>query len=260
MRAFSRRNNCKELPMHQVYERCVAALMSEEQDSPFKTITPNARLCGVISRRSRQIDVLIEDTRFSSVHGRIIVDAKHHKRKLDIEYVEAFEGKMRDVEASHGILVVSGGVTSAARRRAETAITIIIMPFEDAIEYYDWRYEPCLYRCSPERGPGWVLWSLPQITGFGPLWLMYRTGKCCACGTFHVWCGDCGSYFAIPDGRLRRCGCDDRAWGAIPESRHSGHNGKPESTWLMARRGDDYIALDRKPIGTIKYQLDEGAE
>lgn len=230
--------------------------MAEEQDSPSRTVTPNARVRGVISRRSRQIDVLVEDVRFSPSAYRLIVDAKHHRRRLDIEHIEAFEGKMRDVEASHGILVVSREVTAAARRRAQTAITITIMSFADATEDYDWRYEPCLAECQSVHKVGMVLWSPHQVTGFGPGWLMYRTGKCCGCGSFHVWCGDCGSFFAIPDGRLRQCDCDDRAWGAIPESERSGHQGVPESTWLLVRSDGDSTPLDRKPIGKVKRQLD----
>ena len=63
--------------------------------------------------------------------------------------------------------------------------------------------------------------------------------------------------FLSPMAGIRQCDCDDREWGAIPESELSGHLGKPESTWLVVHSGDEFIAMDRKPIGQITRQLDK---
>jgi len=243
----------------QIYERCVAAFTAEEEDSLSITITPNAKLRGLISGRSRQIDVLVEDMRFAPKMFRLIVDAKHRKRKLDIDDVEAFEGKMRDVQACHGVLVASSGVTKSATKRAQSSITITILTFEEATEDYDWQFEQCMEGCADDRDYGMVLWSPHRVLGLGPGWLMYRTGKCGSCGSFHLWCADCGSYLSVPDGRIRQCDCDGREWGAIPESEVSGHLGKPESTWLIVHSGDEFVAMDRKPIGQIVRQLDQAA-
>ena len=60
----------------------------------------------------------------------------------------------------------------------------------------------------------------------------------------------------ITDGRIARCGCEDREWGSIPESRVSGHTGIPNSTWLMLKHDGSFQALDRKPIGRVKQQVD----
>ena len=239
----------------EIFERCIAAFEAEHQDHESVSITANAKLLGRISGRSRQIDVLIEDLRFSPRAYRLVVDAKLRKRKLDIEEIESFEGKMRDVGASHGVIVVSSGVTRSAKRRAEDAIAITILDYEDAIGEYDWHFEPCLICPAPKSEIGTVLWNPHKVTGLGPGWLMYRTGKCSSCGSFHVWCGDCGSEFAIRDGRIKKCGCEEIAWGAIPESDASGHKGEPNSTWLMLRQGDSFVGLERKPIGKTKRQL-----
>jgi len=51
------------------------------------------------------------------------------------------------------------------------------------------------------------------------------------------------------------CECEDREWGAIPESEVSGHTGPPESTWLMLRFGDKLYGLQRKPIGKVTSQV-----
>ena len=240
----------------EIYESCVAALMAEKEDADSISVTANAKIRGVISARSRQIDVLIEDLRLSPQAYRIIVDAKLRKRALDVEDIEAFEGKMKDVSAHRGILVVSSQATRSAKRRAEDTITIEILPFEEVVEEYDWRLDPCLAPSKLKHIHSTVLWSPHKVIGLGPGWLMYRTGKCSACGSFHVCCGDCGSEFAILDGRLASCGCEDRAWGAIPESKTSGHVGEPTSTWLMLRHEAEFIPLERKPIGKVGQQLD----
>jgi hypothetical protein len=164
---------------------------------------------------------------------------------------------MRDVQASHGVLVVSSGASDAAQRRAQEAITITLVTYDEATGEYDWQFEPCLESCSPNASIGMVLWSPHRIIGLGPGWFIYRTGKCSRCSVFHAWCSDCGAFLAIPDGRVRRCSCEDREWGAIPESELSGHPGQGQSTWLMIKyEGTDYLSVDRKPIGDVKRQLD----
>jgi len=50
------------------------------------------------------------------------------------------------------------------------------------------------------------------------------------------------------------CGCEDREWGAIPESKES-DSGTPESTWLVLRFGDEFYGLHRKPIGKVTSQM-----
>jgi hypothetical protein len=99
------------------------------------------------------------------------------------------------------------------------------------------------------------LWSVDKIDGAGPGWLMYKYGKCISCHTFHVLCRDCGTEFSIPDGYTIMCECEDREWGAIPESEASGHTATPESTWLMLRFGDEIYGLQRKPIGKVTSQM-----
>ena len=244
------------LPKYAIYERCVAALAVEREERITSSVMANARIRGILSGRSRQIDVVIEDLRFSPKDFRVIVDAKCLKRKIDVPRVEAFEGVMRDVQASHGVLVVSSGITPAALRRAQDSITIAILPYEDAVQAYDWQFEPCLDGCGADGDIGMVLWGTHKVCGLGPGWFMYRAGKCSHCGAFHVWCGDCGTHLSIPDGRLSRCSCEDREWGAIPESKQSGHSGEPESTWLMLQHAGEFTALDRKPLGSVKRQID----
>jgi tetratricopeptide (TPR) repeat protein len=84
---------------------------------PSARITPNAKLIGKFSKVERQIDLLIEE-QASDFAFRIVVDAKHRGRKIDVGDVEAFLGLTRDVEAHTGMLISLEGYTSAAVNRA----------------------------------------------------------------------------------------------------------------------------------------------
>lgn len=99
---------------------------------------------------------------------------------------------------------------------------------------------------------GGVLWTeyMAIISVMGMM-LIIQTGKCDGCHSFHVWCWDCGGKFAVPDGKMVICDCD-RKWAAVPESPESGHEGEPESVWLMMREDDNPanqpVVLDRRPL------------
>ena len=84
---------------------------------PSARITPNAKLAGKFSKVERQIDLLIEEQALDFAF-RIIVDAKHRGRKIDVGDVEAFLGMMQDVEAHTGMMVALEGYTPAAINRA----------------------------------------------------------------------------------------------------------------------------------------------
>lgn len=74
----------------------------------------NIHICGIHSRRKRQIDILIKD-----IEGRLyIVDAKNYNKKIDIKTVESFIGMVKDVNAEYGIIVSEKGFTKSAINRA----------------------------------------------------------------------------------------------------------------------------------------------
>ncbi|WP_018293451.1 restriction endonuclease [Mariprofundus ferrooxydans] len=236
----------------EVYERCVAAWAIEHFDFIDITVTANAKIRGVISNRSRQIDVLLEDRFKGNPEARVIVEVKLHGRPVDIEVIEAVEAKIRDVNAGDSVIVSSGGFTSSAIRRSEENVKLTLLDYNKLVDEYSDAYDNCFANndCGQE-----VLWSVDKLDEVGPGWLMYKYGKCIRCHTFHVLCQDCGSVFPIPDGSTVTCGCDDKEWGAIPESETSGHTGTPESTWLMLKLDGEYYGLQRKPIGKVASQI-----
>lgn len=235
------------------YERCVAAWAIEHFDFIDITVTANAKIRGTLSNRSRQIDVLLEHRGHGNPEARVIVEAKLHGRPVDIEVIEATEAKLRDVNAAYAIVVSSGGFTKSAINRSEDFVGLTLLEYDWLIDKYSNAYSDCLG--NGDCGAETLLWAVDKIDGVGPSWLMYKYGKCLRCQTFHIRCQDCGSEFSIPDGHTVKCGCDDREWGAIPESASSGHVGLPESTWLMLKLNNAYYGLQRKPIGSIKSQV-----
>lgn len=245
----------KSSPAWLIYERCVAAFVAEEHGTLDTTVLPNVLLVGAISGIKRQIDVLVDhrwDRRDTA--ARIIIDAKNRSRPVDVGDVETFEGMMKDCRAPRGLIVCTAGYTDAALRRAQDAIAISLLSFDDALDEYGWLYEPCLGACHDRKSCGYrggVLWGEFQATGFegNSGWVMLQTGKCDGCHSFHVWCQDCGERFAVPDGRVVTYGCEGREWASVPESAASGHVGEPTSIWLMMREdGGAPTAIDRRPI------------
>jgi hypothetical protein len=192
----------------QTYERLVAHLMMNQLETDL-CVTPNAKVTGRISGRSRQIDVLIDSRHDTDNSRRIIVDAKKRARKIDITHVEAFKGLMEDAGASHGYIVCPAGHTAAAERRAQDLVTICLLPLEHLENFDPSTWPKCLgSRCKNGR----VFWDgfpelslgLVSVSGndFGQTKRMpyvHYVGKCDRCGRFHVKCLNCDDLFSLDD-------------------------------------------------------------
>lgn len=183
------------------------AQMFADQLSTNYCVTPNARLTGRISRRSRQIDVLIDLRHDTDNTQRIIVDAKRRTRKIGVTEVEAFKGLMEDVGATHGCLVCPSGYTKSAERRAQSAVSIRLVPLNRLMNF-----DPSTWpRCESETCQnGHVFWdgypelSMPPMTmrksGLVQLHsqpFVHYVGKCDHYGRFHVKCLTCGDILSI---------------------------------------------------------------
>jgi hypothetical protein len=225
-------------PAWKMYERLVASFEVEGADMDA-SVTPNASLVGSISGVSRQIDVLV-DARFENGGDRrIIFDAKLRKRKVDVKEVESFEGMMRDVRASRGVLVCTNGYTEAARRRAETFIDVRIMEEEEALEH-DFALTDACPNCARlgERQRGIVFWDGQFPLPVAGAWAIVFTGKCDQCRSFAFWCWGCGEKTAVPDGTVHECGCGCRWFTEAAED---------EVSFIVALE-DGEMPLDRRPL------------
>jgi hypothetical protein len=201
-------------PGWEIYERMIARLIADQSGTDL-CVTPNARLVGKISGASRQIDVLIDARHNTDNTRRIIVDAKHRKRKVDVKDVESFLGLMKDANATHGYLVTSSGYTEAAEKRAQMYVSIRIVPV-DRLENFD----PSTWPQCGDSGcrHGRVFWdgypelSLKVAQIDNPreepktLRFVHYVGKCDRCGLFHLWCTTCNVILSIPHDKEDDCG------------------------------------------------------
>lgn len=213
------------------YERLVARLTADQYASDHRyTVIPNASITGLISGDKRQIDVLVEYRYDSDLSKRVVIDAKMRKRPIDIKEVESFEGFMKDVGASRGILVCANGHTAAAKRRALQHIAITLLSVEE-LETFDINsWEPCR---DPRFSTGLVMWDAnPGIIVDGIV-TVQAIGKCDECGMFQVWCWGCGNKKALRREVDWQCAC------------------KGPWFWLTAIEEDD----DTDPPALVNYLL-----
>jgi len=235
-----------------IYERLVSAFQAENSGVEL-SVTPNARIKGLVSLRSRQVDVLIDARWGDDFSRRVIVDAKFHGRKLNIKDVESFEGMMKDCSAAHGILVCPKGWSQSAKRRAQDAITIKLLTLEDLEEKTSWAsFGECIGECYQvpklRSKKGMVLWDAEHLLEIGGLFVIVRTGKCDACHNFHVWCWDCGEKFAIGDEDQHECYCE-RVWVSAIEEDMNDLSGKTlNAVHLLMSIGGNALPLDRRRL------------
>ncbi|MXN50098.1 restriction endonuclease [Shinella sp. AETb1-6] len=239
------------------YERMIARLMADQIDTSL-CVTPNARVIGKISGRSRQIDVLIDARHDTDDSRRIIVDAKRRKRKIDVTDVEAFRGMMDDVGATHGYLVCPTGYTAAAEKRAQMAVTICLVPL-DHIKNFNPSTWPACQNPACERGRifwdgypelSMVLQPITAETNSSPIVkrFVHHVGKCDRCGRFHVQCNTCGDILSTPEDDENDIGhqCSCRMpwfWLASVEEGDDGAK-SAELHWCQLR---GVVTVDRRP-------------
>lgn len=114
-----------------IYEHLVAEL-------PDAEIVLDARVRGLLSESSRQVDILVrEDLAGHSV--TTAVDAKHHARPIDVKHVEAFIGLLRDVEVDRGLLVSKAGYTRGAYQRAFAEDLDVDLDIFSLEEFQQWQ-------------------------------------------------------------------------------------------------------------------------
>lgn len=246
-------------PTWQVYERMIAHLMANQIATEL-CVTPNARILGRISGRSRQIDVLIDARHDADSTRRIIVDAKQRKRKIDVTDVEALRGLMDDVGATHGYLICPAGHTKAAEKRAQMAVSICLVPLNYIDDFDPSKWPHCKSgRCKNGR----IFWDgYPELSltlqpvdvgGTGqPIKANYvhYVGKCDRCGRFHVRCTTCDDVLSVPEDDDEDIGHQCRCklpWFWLASIEQDDNGGKCAE--LHAVLGtDDFRTVDRRPL------------
>lgn len=156
-------------------------------------------------RRRRQIDVYVElpvmvylsDIIQVTVPVRIIVDAKAHKRRIDVRHVGLIEDLRDDVGANLAIIASPVGFTEGAMERArEVGVFPLNAPTDLLAMLRDARipeFVYCLNECDSLRGI--VSWDFGEAYRSGSMVI----GYCQRCNTIHVACPDCGVMFGIAE-------------------------------------------------------------
>lgn len=206
--------SARQAPDWRRYERLIARLIADHVSTDL-CVTPNASIRGRITKVLRQVDVLIEARHDTDNTRRIVVDAKRHRRRVDVKDVEAFRGFMEDVNATHGYLICPVGFTKAAKRRAQQKVSIRLLPL-DQVEGFDpttwpecqsancisgrifWDGYPGMY--VRERS-AIAMESDDRVLHFG-----HYVGKCDRCHRFHVKCLTCGTTLLAPEDDDDDCG------------------------------------------------------
>lgn len=87
-----------------------------KQFNPNKNVNQNVYIEGKLSKVKREVDVqLVDPTQFDF----LALECKDHKRTLDVEIVEAFNTKLKDIGAKKGGIVSNSPYSGAAQNMAE---------------------------------------------------------------------------------------------------------------------------------------------
>ncbi|MFJ4585317.1 restriction endonuclease [Streptomyces echinatus] len=97
------------------YEKRIAALLAALD--PDASVKHNETIVGFISGVPRQIDALAEGA-IAGQTMRVVAEAKCHSRRVTIEMIDGFVGKLLDLGAERGVFYSASGFTDGAVRRA----------------------------------------------------------------------------------------------------------------------------------------------
>ena len=141
---------------------------------PTCTIKFDQRIRGRYSKRSRQVDILIEGE-VANYEVKIAIDCKFFTDNIDVKEVESFIGMLDDLNVNQGVLITRKGFSKAAINRAfygNTKIELDVINFDDILEYQGFIALPYKGNKSVFVGApfGWVLDNKNAPNGFATLY------------------------------------------------------------------------------------------
>jgi hypothetical protein len=160
------------------YEKALSEYFLYEFQPPLFEVLHDIKIKGRYSGWPRQIDVAIR--RVGEAHPFLIVEAKRRRRKVTVEYLDAFITKLQDIDAKVGIMVASSDFSEPGKRLAKAFnIELFVMPIEQAQEMnwrpivrdiypMDWAFHPemaaALYRLEKGALPDDVIEAIDDIS------------------------------------------------------------------------------------------------
>jgi len=94
-----------------IFETLVAKVQADL--APDASVRLDQKILGKISKRKRQIDVLVQQN-IGNYPVNIVIECKDFKKPLTVKQVEATIGLMQDVGANIGVIVAAHGFTKSA--------------------------------------------------------------------------------------------------------------------------------------------------
>ena len=123
----------------------------QKQLAPESDVIHDVMLDGRLSKRKRQIDVLVKQN-VGQYEIQIIIDCKDYKRPVDVKGVEEFYGLLCDVGAQKGVLVCPIGFSEAAKTRAEGLQVDLYSPVDT--DAHKWQAKPGINALCDFRSAG----------------------------------------------------------------------------------------------------------
>lgn len=87
------------------------------QFNPNKRVYQNVYIKGKLSKVKREVDIMLVDP---TQYDFLVLECKDHKQTLDVEIVEAFNTKLKDIGAKKGGIVSNSPYSKAAQNMAES--------------------------------------------------------------------------------------------------------------------------------------------
>lgn len=175
-----------------------------EQAEGLGNVRSNVMLPDKVTGQLRQVDCLLE----ADVKGHkitILIDAKYHGNKLDVNDIEVVSALANSVGADKAVIVCANGWTDPAAKKAKFNRTDLrLWSVEEAIEYIN----PDLWMLCPLCDDGLIIMdsdgAVESSPGVISWWL---AGRCNKCRGGVIWCQDCGEQFFAEYGKTQWCNC-----------------------------------------------------
>lgn len=157
-----------------------------------------------ITGQPRQVDCWL-DVETKGHRLGILIDAKFHKNKINVNTVDSVSALAEAVGANKAIVVCSNGWTSPAGSKAKSiGIDLRLWTAEDAAEFMN----PDFWMFCPACDNGLIIMDNSGFTLLKDesiLW--WLAGQCKECRGGVAWCQGCGQQLIAQYGKTQWCYC-----------------------------------------------------
>lgn len=157
----------------------------------------------------RQVDCWIS-AKVKGYKIGILIDAKFHKKKINVNYVDSVYALADAVGANKSVIVCSNGWTKPAQIKAETiGLELRLITADEAVDFFN----PGKWKLCQICKSDYIIMDnaggLDGLEGFETegataWWIM---GRCRECDAVSIWCQRCGDEMDIASHKGSTCHC-----------------------------------------------------